>query len=142
VPTVRRGPARWALLAVGFTCVGLGGVGVIVPGLPTTGFFILAAACFSRSSPRFERWVLGLPGVGQMVRDHRAGLGMPRRAKGVAVGCIAVFAGLSATLALDGWWRVAVLVLAAIGIGYVGWRVPTKERVLAARQAAGSNLVA
>jgi uncharacterized membrane protein YbaN (DUF454 family) len=50
-----------------------------VPGLPTTGFFVLAAACFAKSSPRFERWVLDLPTVGPMVRDYRAGLGMPRR---------------------------------------------------------------
>lgn len=91
---------RILLLACGFVAVGLGSVGIVVPGLPTTGFFVFAAACFARSSPRFERWVLDLPGVGQMVRDHRAGLGMPRRAKVVAItmmwAAIAVSAVVSA----------------------------------------------
>ena len=31
---------------------------IVVPGLPTTVFFIVAAACFARSNPRLEQWVL------------------------------------------------------------------------------------
>ncbi|MDQ3571016.1 MAG: YbaN family protein, partial [Actinomycetota bacterium] len=47
--------------AAGCLSVAAGAVGVIVPGLPTTVFFIAAAACFARCNPRFERWVLDLP---------------------------------------------------------------------------------
>jgi uncharacterized membrane protein YbaN (DUF454 family) len=133
VTAVRRGPARWLWLAGGFVAVALGSIGIVVPGLPTTGFFILAASCFAKSSPRFEQWVLGLRGVGPMVRDYRAGLGMPRKAKGFAIGSIVVFVGLAAAFALDGVVRIVVLVAGAIGIWYVGWRVPTRERVLAER---------
>jgi uncharacterized membrane protein YbaN (DUF454 family) len=112
-------------------------VGVVVPGLPTTVFFIVAAACFSRSSPRLEAWVLDLRGVGPLVRDHRAGLGMPRRAKAVASGCIVVFAGLALWLALDHpVARSIVGLLAAVGVGYIWWRVPTREVVLADRSVA------
>lgn len=129
-------PSRWLLLVAGFVCVGLGGVGVIVPGLPTTVFFIVAAACFSRSSPRFEAWVLGLPRIGPLVRDHRDGLGMPRRAKRFAIAAIVVTCGLSAAVLIDPVAvRLVVVVLGAIGVAYVGLRVPTRERVLAARAA-------
>ena len=69
---------RWVWFAVGWFAVGIGTVAIVVPGLPTTVFFIVAAACFSRSSPRFEQWVLDRPGIGPMVRDYRSGLGMPR----------------------------------------------------------------
>jgi uncharacterized membrane protein YbaN (DUF454 family) len=132
---VRSGPARWAWFAGGWIAVGLGGLGVLVPGLPTTVFFIVAAACFSRSSPRFERWVLDLPGIGAMVRDHRAGLGMPRRAKVAAITMIVVVSLASAFLAIDKVpIRIVVLAVAAVGVAYVGWRVPTRERVLASRQ--------
>ena len=118
----------------GLVSVGLGGLGVIVPGLPTTVFFIVAAACFSRSSPRFEQWVLNLPGVGRTVRDYRAGLGMPRRSKVIAVTMILVASTVSAVLV--GIWPVGVgiLALGAIGAAYVTFRVPTRERVLAERQ--------
>ena len=82
---------RWVWFLGGWLAVALGGIGIVVPGLPTTVFFIIAAWCFSRSSPRFEQWVLDLPKIGPMVRDHRAGLGMPRRAKAWAVGTMVVF---------------------------------------------------
>lgn len=120
------GPVRRvAYLSGGLVCVGLGGLGLVVPGLPATIFFIGAAACFSRSHPRLEQWVLGLPRVGPTVRDYRAGLGMPRRAKQWAIGSIVVFSTISIVL-LDAWvGRAVIATVAAIGVWYVGWRVPT-----------------
>jgi uncharacterized protein len=119
--------------AAGWLAVGVGGVGVVVPVLPTTVFFIIAASCFARSSPRFERWVLDLPRVGPMVRDYRAGLGMSRRAKRAAVTTMALFASLGVVLTREHLWVVgATAVLVAIGAWYIVVRVPTRERVLAA----------
>lgn len=123
---------RLLYLTAGLACVAIGGVGIVVPGLPATVFFIMAAGCFSRSSERLERWVLELPGIGPMVTDYRSGLGMPRRIKIVAIGCIVVAVGLSVGLAITiGWVRVLVLAVGLIGVWYVGWRVPTRETVLA-----------
>jgi uncharacterized membrane protein YbaN (DUF454 family) len=124
---------RAVLLTCGFVAVGLGSIGIVVPGLPTTGFFVLAAACFARSSPRFERWVLDLPGVGPMVRDHRAGLGMPRRAKVVAIGMMLTACGLSSWAIGSVPAAVVILGAGAIGTWYVWWRVPTREAELARR---------
>lgn len=123
---------RWAWFALGWVAVVVGALGVVLPVVPTTGPFVLAAACFARSSPRFERWVLGLPRIGPLVRDHRAGLGMPRRAKVIAIGAMLTACTVSA-LTVD-VPAVAALVLVAglVGTWYVGWRVPTRERVQAA----------
>lgn len=131
-----RGPiARASWLVLGLVFVGIGGVGIIVPGLPTTVFFILAAWAFSKSSPRLEAWVLGLPKIGPMVQDHRDGLGMPRRAKVLAISMIVFFCALSSLL-VDAWAVRAVIAAAgAVGVAYISFRVPTKEVVLAARDA-------
>lgn len=130
----RRGKASWFWFALGWVAVALGGIGVVVPGLPTTVFFIVAASCFARSSPRFERWVLGLPRVGPVVADYRAGLGMPRRAKVWAVAMIVLAAGASVVLAIESVAVDAVVAAAAsIGVWFVLFRVPTRERVLAQR---------
>ena len=127
---------RALLLVLGFVAVALGTVGIVVPGLPTTGFFVLAAACFARSSPRFERWVLDLPTVGPMVREYRAGLGMPRRAKVVAIAMMLTACSLS-SVALGSLPAAGVILGAgAVGSWYVGWRVPTRETELARRAAA------
>jgi uncharacterized protein len=122
----RRGVvSRAGWVCLGCAAVGLGGIGIVVPGLPTTVFFIVAAWAFSKSSPRLEAWVLGLPSIGPMVRDYRAGLGMPKKAKVVAVTMIVLFVGLSAWV-VDGWVLPALVVVAgAIGVVVV-LRVPTK----------------
>ncbi len=126
--------ARAAWLLGGLVAVAVGGIGIVVPGLPTTVCFIVAAWCFSHSSERLERWVLELPRIGPMVRDSRAGLGMPRRAKVLAISMIVVAVGLSVTFGIDSWLvRGVVLALGAMGVGYIVFRVPTRERVLAAR---------
>ncbi len=129
-PVVRSGLSRVVWLAVGMVAVGLGGIGIVVPGLPTTVFFIVAASCFARSSPRFERWVLDLPRIGPLVRDHRAGLGMPRRVKVVALATMwaaIVLSGLALRHRLP--LVAGVLALGLVGTAYILWRVPTRERV-------------
>ena len=80
---------RIGFLMVGYCMVGLGFLGVFLPVLPTTPFLIVAAACFARSSPRLEAWLLGHPRFGPLLRDWRARGAIPRRAK------LMSFAGMS-----------------------------------------------
>ncbi len=44
------------VLGIGFTAIGI--LGLILPLLPGTIFLILAAACFTRSSPRAHKWLV------------------------------------------------------------------------------------
>lgn len=129
---------RILYLCLGLLAVGVGGVGVFVPGLPTTVFFIIAAWAFSKSSTRLENWVLNLPGIGPMVRDFRSGLGMPYRAKVAAITCIVLAVGLSAGLLIGNLVvRLVVVAVGLIGVWYVGVHVPTRETVLAERAEPG-----
>jgi uncharacterized membrane protein YbaN (DUF454 family) len=122
----------------GWVAVGIGSVGVVVPGLPTTVFFIVAASCFARSSPRFERWVLDLPKIGPLVRDYRAGLGMPRRAKAWAIATMLVVAIVSVVFTVDQLVMAgAIAALILVGIYVIIFRVPTRERMLETRARRG-----
>ena len=47
----------------------LGIIGAFLPVLPTTPFLILSGFLFSKSSPRFHRWLLDLPYAGAAIRD-------------------------------------------------------------------------
>ncbi len=128
--------ARTVWFGVGWLAVALGAIGIVLPGLPTTGFMIIAAACFARSSPRFERWVLQLPGVGRSVADYRSGLGMPRRAKVTAVSMMVVAIAISVGLVLDNTaLRIVIVVAGLVGTWYIIRRVPTSPPAsLATRQ--------
>lgn len=125
---------------IGLVSVGIGGLGAVVPGLPTTVFFVIAASCFSKSSPRLERWVLELPTIGPMVRDYRAGLGMPRRAKAYAVAIVVIVVSISAGLLIDATLvRLAVAAAGVVGVGTILFYVPTREQVMAERAAAATQ---
>ncbi|MEM7337156.1 MAG: YbaN family protein [Actinomycetota bacterium] len=134
-PPSRSLVARVLWGAFGLAAVGIGSLGTVVPGLPTTVFFIIAAWAFSKSSRRLERWVLGLPKIGPMVQDHRDGLGMPRRAKWVAGSMIVLFVTISVLLVEPWWLRAVIAATGAVGVGYIWLRVPTKETVIAQREA-------
>ena len=122
------------LLLLGFIFVGLGFIGIIIPGMPTTVFMILAAACFAKSSPKFEQWILDLPGIGRLVRDHRDGLGMPQKSKAIAITMMVLAVTLSIIFAITSTLiKILVGGVGIIGVWYVGVQVPTKEKVLALR---------
>lgn len=129
-PVARGRAARALWFVLGWVAVALGAIGVVVPGLPTTGFMVAAAACFAKSSPRFEQWVLDLPGVGKSVADYRSGLGMPKRAKVVAISMMTVAIAISAGLIVDNTAvRSTIVAAGVIGVWYIVRRVPTAPAV-------------
>lgn len=124
-PKVRSLTLRSAWIVLGLGLTGIGGLGIIVPGLPSTVFFVGAAACFSRSSPRFERWLLSLPLAGRLVDDFREGRGMPLRSKAVTVILISVFTSVAVLRVEVLWLSAPIAVLGLTGIGVVTFWVPT-----------------
>jgi uncharacterized membrane protein YbaN (DUF454 family) len=88
---------RHAFFAAGCLLVAIGFVGAFLPLLPTTPFLILAAACFARSSPRLEAWLLNHRQFGPLLRGWREHGAIPVKAKALA--CI----GMSIGYGLF-WW--------------------------------------
>ena len=62
----------------------LGAIGVVLPGLPTTPFVLLAAWAGAKGWPSLERRLLDHPRYGAMIRDWRDHRAVPRRAKWLA----------------------------------------------------------
>lgn len=76
---------RSAFATLGAVLIGVGVIGAFLPILPSTVFFIAAAACFARSSPRIERWLLRHPRIGPGIRAWRANGAISSPAKVAAV---------------------------------------------------------
>ncbi len=81
---------RSIYMLAGFLMTALGIVGVFLPLLPTTPFLLVAAWCFSRSSPRFEQWLLDHRTLGPPLANWRREGAISARAKIAAVGLIAL----------------------------------------------------
>lgn len=56
---MKKQPLRIFWLLLGFLCLGLGTLGVILPILPTVPFFMATVFCFAKSSRRLHDWFLG-----------------------------------------------------------------------------------
>lgn len=62
----------------------LGVIGIVLPGLPTTPFVLLAAWAAARSSERLHAWLRAHRVFGPMIRDWQASGAVSRRAKWAA----------------------------------------------------------
>ncbi len=118
---------RWLLWLAGSVSLALGLIGVVLPGLPTTPFVLLAAACYAKASPRLHGWLLHHRFLGPMVRDWETHRSLTRRTKTIAQVSMVVMVGLSA-------WGFrhqpvvlgVLLVTAFIGVWVVA-RIPTRR---------------
>ena len=120
---------RPIFFTIGLLMVALGLIGIVVPGLPTTIFMIIAAACFFRSSEKFYNWVINNRLFGQAVQDYRSGKGMPLKAKFMAwtmmwiFGMYAIFFGIPDRLIFVKFFVFILLIIGTI----VVYRVPVKK---------------
>ena len=124
--------ARWLWVALGCLFVGLGAIGAVIPGMPTTVFLVLAAACFIRSSQRLYDWLISNKTFGPYLKDYREGKGMPKRAKIMILFMITLFVGLAvipfSPIAIPNLFvRIAVIIVGIIGFCYVKFRVPSQK---------------
>lgn len=126
--TRKRPSLRQALLvAAGLLALGFGLIGVVLPGLPTTPFVLLAAACFARASPRLHCWLTQHRFLGPMVRDWEAHRSLPLRVKWIAISMMGAMVLLSAwQLGGRPWLQGTVLALGLVG-AWVVWRIPTRR---------------
>jgi uncharacterized membrane protein YbaN (DUF454 family) len=106
--------------AAGVVLLGAGIAGYILPVMPGTVFLILAAACFARSSLRLETWLVNHPKLGPSVVAWRQNGAIPRRAKIIAIGAMAIsftIVALAHPPALWLWITGAVLLASALFVG-------------------------
>ena len=101
---VASGMARLVFLLLGLASTAMGVIGAFVPLLPTTVFLIIAAACFARSSPRLEAWILAHGRFGPLVRAWRDNGAIPRKAKLLACGGMAIGFAVFFVSANPGLW--------------------------------------
>lgn len=111
---------RWLLAAVGVVLVGVGTVGVFLPGLPTTVFLLGASWCFARSCPWLEERLIRIPLFRPFLVYLDNGATMPRRVviRTLVVMWIAV--GFSGAVVGTGEDPRPLLAATIVGAGLVG----------------------
>lgn len=104
---------RWWFFTIGWIMVASGVIGIVIPGLPTTVFLIIAAWAFSRSSVRFQMWLWNHRILGPSVRNWHQHRVIPLRGKILAV--TTMVASIVYMLVLkNGEWMMPLLMIVVL----------------------------
>jgi uncharacterized membrane protein YbaN (DUF454 family) len=110
---------RWALATCGVIAVGIGGVGVVVPGLPTTIFLIIGSWCFARSCPWLEQRLIRNRLFAPYLRYLDGDTPMPMRARIAIIIIMWSFVAISVLAMINAavapFWPALVVAAALFG---------------------------
>jgi uncharacterized membrane protein YbaN (DUF454 family) len=125
----------WAWTAAGYGFFAVGLLGVVLPVLPTTIFWIVAAACFARGCPAMARRIYAWPGVGPAVEAFLSHGVIGRKAKVSAAVGMALAGVMVALTPLPLAGRLITLAIIGLAGLYVAMR-PERRPPEAAPEAA------
>lgn len=114
---------RWAWWLLAYASLGLGLVGIVVPGLPTVPFVLLAAFAAARGSQRLHARLLAHRSFGPMIRDWETQRAVGRRAKWLATVTMAACAGIMFLTAPKAWMAATGTAIMALVAAWL-WRRP------------------
>jgi len=103
---------RLVFLLGGHLSVVLGIIGAILPVVPSTPFMILAAYCYSKSSPRLHQKILNLPHIGSHVRDWEDHGLISVKAKILSIVLLSVMIGFSIYVLKVTWLKIMLAIIA------------------------------
>ena len=116
-------PYRWLLMAAAVLSLGVGLVGVVVPGLPTTVFVLLAAWLAARSSPALSVWLDNHHLTGPIIRHWREGRCIPKKAKFAAAAGMTLSVVIMWFSSMPFWAFLPTVVVMTVVLVWL-WRLP------------------
>ena len=103
------------LTALGTLSLILGTLGIFLPVLPTTPFYLFTAWCYLRSSDRLYRKVMDNRVFGNIVRNYHEKRAVSRRTKIISISTTLLTIGISIAVVDVTWIRI-LLACAAAGV--------------------------
>ena len=113
---------RLLWIFLGSLSVGMGVIGIFVPGWPTTIFLIIASYFYIRSSEKLYNWLLNNKILWIYLKNYYSGKGMPLKAKIISIlmmwafGLLSIFLWIPSNLIIV---KITVFVLLVIGTIFI-----------------------
>lgn len=121
-------------ITVGTISLILGAIGVFLPLLPTTPFWLLTCWCYIRSSKKMYKWVMSNRYFGKYIRDYVEDKAIPMKTKVTTLSVMWLSIILTSLFLIDIVWIKISLVLISLAVTWHIVTFPTKKakvRVLA-----------
>ncbi len=119
---------RGILFVAGTFFLGIGVIGIVVRLLPTTPFLLLSAACYSKSSKRYHRWLMNNRLFGEYITNYIEGRGISLKMKSLTL--LALWASIlfSAFYVVDMLIVRFLLLAIAVGVSVHILTLPTYDK--------------
>ncbi len=114
-------------LLIGSVSLVLGAIGLFLPLLPTTPFWLLTCWCYLRSSDRLYKRVMANPYFGTYMEDYMLHKSISMRAKVVSLSVMWLSTFLTSLFLIDQLWIKIGLFLISIGVTWHIVSFPTKK---------------
>jgi len=114
------------LVSFGTMSLGLGIIGIVVPGLPATPFFLLSAGLYLRSSEKLYQKLLSNKWTGYYIIQYQTNKGLTKRSKigaivfmwsMIALSCLAFITSIPV--------KTGIIIAGLIGTFVMGFLIPT-----------------
>lgn len=118
---------KFLYIISGFLCVGLGIIGAVLPGLPTTPFLLLALFFFTKSSEKMRLWFIQTPLYKKYLQEYDEKRAMTMKQK-ITILAIAFPFTLFAFITLPHiGGKIALAVVVAVQYWYFFCKIKTLE---------------
>lgn len=107
---------KLVLLLLGCISLGLGVLGIFLPLLPTTPFFLLSAALFLRSSKRLYNWLLNHKYFGNYIQNYLFHKTITLKSKIYSISLLWIFILFSAIFIVNHLLFKLLLLVIAVGV--------------------------
>ena len=124
----RQNRVRVLLLKIaGTLSLVIGGIGIILPLLPTTPFLLLAVVCYAKSSKRCYRWLIYNRWFGEYIRNWHEGRGIPMKTKVLSILFLILTIGYSTVFVVPFFTGKVALIIIAVCVSVHILSFPTLE---------------
>ncbi len=117
------------LVLLGTISLGIGIIGIVIPGLPTTPFLLLTAGLYVKSSDRLYQKLISSQYLGAYIRNYQSGKGMTLKAKLYSILLMWIMIFISCVFFIPtGTIKLVVLFFGCIGTIAMGLLIPTAKK--------------
>ncbi|MBB4623574.1 YbaN family protein [Parabacteroides faecis] len=122
-----KGTRRIIYIILGSFFLILGAIGIFVPLLPTTPFWLLTCWFYIRSSEKLYNRVMSNRHFGPYIRNYMVDKAIPLRSKIISVAVMWLSAIFTSLFLVDILWVKILLILISIGVSWHILSFPTKK---------------
>ena len=121
-------PGKALYIVLGTVFLLLGAIGVFVPLLPTTPFWLLTCWFYIRSSERLYNRVMRNKYFGSYIRSYVVDKAIPLHSKIISIGLMWISILISCIFWVEKWWVILLLVVISVGVTWHILSFPTRKR--------------